>query len=142
MHSIFKFDLKFQGFDNVVLCKNSPRDTSVFHYFTQGKFRPGPLDPGNPSVGISNSKVAKNNEYFLCSFNREKISPNVENYYDLNKKFHLLAATGALSDDGEIFQHDFKIPSENPIDFATQLTSNTVNKTYPHPTKVRTHGKP
>ena len=132
------------GFDNVVLCKNSPRDTSALHYFTQGHIAPGLLDSRNPGVGISNAQVSKNNQHFLCSFNRDKFVPNTENYYDLSKRLHLLAATGPLSNDGDIFQHDFKMSSDSPIDFATELGSKSIinsnSNSSSRAAKVRTHG--
>jgi hypothetical protein len=70
------------------------------HYYNSGRFAPGLLDPLNPTLGISNSKVELIDGFLVCTFTREKSMQNKQNYLDLDKKFHILAATGALSNEG------------------------------------------
>ncbi|CAF0843835.1 unnamed protein product [Brachionus calyciflorus] len=123
------------GNDDVIICKNTPAEKSVQHLFNFGKFTPSLLDSRRPDLGISDPRVITNNNFIICSLTREKSIPGVENYFDLNKKFHVLAALGQVGPSGELIQHILKLPSQNPIDF----TSETIAISTSDGVKVKAH---
>ena len=82
------------GDDDVVLCKKSPNESSINHYYNTDRIEPNLLDPNNLTVGLSNSFVELKNGYLICSFTREK-QIHFKNYFNLNKRFFILAALGS-----------------------------------------------
>ena len=80
-----------------MICKNNDGKSSVEHYYLNG-YLPEYLDPVNPSVGISNSRIMIDEGYMICSFTRDNFVSNVNNYYDtLNFEAYLLVAFGQMT---------------------------------------------
>jgi len=77
----------------VVLCKNSPNEKSIDHYYNTAKNEPFLLDQTNSSIGLSKTSIDIQNGFLICNFTREK-KINLNNYFNLNKKKFLLAAFG------------------------------------------------
>ena len=81
------------GDDDVVLCKNSPNEKSISHYYNTDKIEPRLLDLNNVTIGLSKSSIDLKNGFLICSFTREK-QFHIKNYFNLNKSFFILAAYG------------------------------------------------
>ena len=52
------------------------------------------LNATDRSIGVSNTVVIVNGHYLTCAFSRLKAVPGVNEYYDLENPYFLLAATG------------------------------------------------
>jgi hypothetical protein len=93
-----------KGYDNVVACKSSG---VANHYYNPDSHNPSRLlDRSEPSVGISNVSVIQDGSVMVCRFERRKKYPitnavNAE-YFDLNKKYYILAAYGDLDSQGNV----------------------------------------
>lgn len=87
----------FMGEDEVIMCKHLPAEAVIEHYSNTGKFAPTKFE--DPKLGIRNEKITTNNDFLICSFERDIRSPrgNIQDiYYDLANPFFLLAAFGPL----------------------------------------------
>ena len=80
--------------------------------------------------------------WLFCSFKREKFINNVKNYFDLNNRFYILAATGPYSlikstgFTGTIQIHTSKTYSSTLVNFDSfKKVSGGINKM-----KVKIHG--
>jgi hypothetical protein len=80
------------GNDNVVLCTSSGLIEHRYNNFE--KSLPDFLDNLHPSIGLKNTKVTKENGWLSCSFARHVNLKGVQNYFDLNKNYVILAASG------------------------------------------------
>lgn len=68
-------------------------NVTVQHWFNQGQSSKILLST-NPFVGLSNLKASLSNNILTCSFTRQKLVQNVQNYFDLSKSYYLLMAQG------------------------------------------------
>lgn len=89
----------------MVLCKST---TKIEHYYNRGKSTPEVLLSTDPSVGLTNKQSSATNSILSCNFTRQKFIENVANYFDLNKKFHILAAYGDYNEAGNSKNHTIK----------------------------------
>lgn len=80
------------------MCKNHKDGRfSVEHYYNNYN-NPEVLYIPDPSVGISSSKVKREDHSLVFSFKRSVKNSSVTNYFDLNNPYYLLMAKGELSD--------------------------------------------
>ena len=88
----FSYD-NLMGDDNVVLCTSS--GLIQHRYNTPEKNLPVYIDDRYPGIGLnSNATVMKENGWLKCSFTRHISLPSIQNYFDLNKNYIILAASG------------------------------------------------
>ena len=104
----------------------------------------------NPSVGLSNSQVSYQNGWLRCSFRRLKSLDTlsqtrktrasfVNNYFDLNMNYYLLAAFGRVFG-GAMQQHEEKIASRSMLNFTSAFTSSG-DSTSISKSKIKAHGE-
>ncbi len=79
------------GDDDVIACKYSNGLGSIQRYYNNGQ-RPQLLP--DPLVGLSETQVSIQDNLLKCSFKRVKSMPSEPNYFDLNKEYYVLLATG------------------------------------------------
>ena len=84
-----------KGQDGVVLCKSN--NNTIDQRYNDNKSTPRLLDQANPNVGLSNSNVTMSDGLLSCSFTRTISNPNIQNYFDLNTNYYILAAFGPIS---------------------------------------------
>lgn len=82
------------------MCQHDSKNNinKVEHYFNVKKSTPIVLYPSNPTIGLSNSVISVNNDFMTCKFTRLKKNSQVKDYFDLNNKFYVLGASGAIED--------------------------------------------
>jgi hypothetical protein len=127
------------GDDCVVLCKHNSKDkyAAVQHYYNRYKSTPEILDANDTTVGLTDAGVAVNGNFLMCSFARQKQHNDVANYFDLSKKFFILAAYGDYAN-GVIDFHDVKLPSYGAVNFeSTNVYSSDLITV---PAKAKIHG--
>ena len=80
------------------MCKNdkSQNIAKVEHYYNIKKSTPVVLDSSNPTVGLTNAVISTNNGFLTCKFNRIKKNSSVKNYFDLDKNYYVLGASGSF----------------------------------------------
>jgi hypothetical protein len=130
----------FKGDDNCVVCLVSNGNYLVQHMYTPlSPLRPALLDTNKPDTGISKATISYSNGTFMCSFNRQKSSPSVANFFDLggNNTYYLLVAKGDVIG-GFLKYHDTRLSSNNPIDF--QTTSSSTGESGQDKGLARAHG--
>ena len=91
----YYFHVFKKGDDGLVVCKSK---TGQIEQYYNPDADPTWLDPTNKSVGLTNSNVQKTSDWLVCSFKREKLNADVNNYFDLiQKEYYVLAAYGKLT---------------------------------------------
>ena len=83
-----------KGDDSVHACIASKNGTGNVQTFYNNGLLSRALNATDRSLGVSNEAVVVNGNYLTCAFSRLKAVPNVNEYYDLDKPYFLLAATG------------------------------------------------
>ena len=72
----------------------------VQHYVNGYFVTPSLMNSNYPTIGLTNSKVSKNNAWLSCSFTRQISIANQQNYFNLNDLYYILAAWGQLGSNG------------------------------------------
>lgn len=93
------------GNDNSIICKSSG---DVGHYYNPVHETPYLLSSENPTIGLNDNSVTLNNSIITCKFKRLKRDETIENYFDLNETYYILAALGTLKQDGGLVKHRFR----------------------------------
>lgn len=80
----------------MVICRKIGNETKVERYYNR-KQEPQFLDKNNPTLGLKDSKVIIEGNFFQCSFSRQKKNDSVTNFFNLEtNKYYILAAYGGL----------------------------------------------
>jgi hypothetical protein len=116
---LIKFQFEFgslKGNSNVVACKTSG---DVQHYYNPHKHSPSVLiDSGRPTIGLTNTHVAMNDNWLTCRFDRQKAINDTDNYFDLNENYFVLAAQGNIERlSKELRMHTNKVASRDEKNF-------------------------
>ena len=128
--SLLKFGSSF------VICRTN---NSLAHWYAQDQvYRPILIALDNPQIGITKVGYKRNGTYLTCSFTRDNMMDNLENYKNINYRLYLLATFGDVRDgDGHLMKHkDFK-RSTSTVDF----TSLEVSYSEYHLDKNKVHSK-
>lgn len=87
-----------KGNDDVIVCKIVNNVGTVEHMYNPSgvHFPPLYIDTSNPFLGISNANLAYDGSTLTCAFRRDKSTYNFSQYYDLNKPYFILIASGGV----------------------------------------------
>ena len=93
MLALLFFILK--GEDDVIMCSVSEGHSSIQRYYNDGK---SPQIQSDPTLGLSNIVITKNNGLLRCQFNRTKHIKTLDGkYYSLFSPYFVLLAKGQMN---------------------------------------------
>ena len=86
------------------MCKINGTNPNIQHYYNPKDQRTTlVMDPSNPTLGFSNSKISLNNGILNCFISRKK-SVAATNYFDISTiSYYILFASGNTKSNGRVF---------------------------------------